>query len=122
MEHINRRICDYLEKNNIKSSQLCEILGLKKSPLTDWKNKHSRPTLAQIIAICENFGISSDYLLFGKSLKDINLSTEDREILSLFNELNSDEKKICLAYLKGFIDNEKRHTAVSDPQIKIVGK
>ncbi len=122
MEHINRRICDYLEKNNIKSSQLCEILGLKKSPLTDWKNKHSRPTLTQIIAICENFGISSDYLLFGKSLKDINLSTEDREILSLFNELNSDEKKICLAYLKGFIDNERRHTAVSDPQIKIVGK
>ena len=57
MEHINRRICDYLEKNNIKSSQLCEILGLKKSPLTDWKNKHSRPTLTQIIAICENFGI-----------------------------------------------------------------
>lgn len=122
MEHIRKRICDYLEENNIKSSQLCEILGLKKSPLTDWKNEHSRPTLAQIIAICENFGISSDYLLFGKSLKCVNLSTEDRELLSLFNELNNDEKKICLAYLKGFIDNERRHTAVSDPQIKIVGK
>ena len=35
-----KSICD---KNGITGNELGKILGLKKSPLTDWKNKKAKP-------------------------------------------------------------------------------
>lgn len=33
----NKKLLEYFKKNNIKGTEIAEILGLKKSPLTDWK-------------------------------------------------------------------------------------
>ena len=49
MEEIIRKLLGYFKENKIKGTEIAEILGLKKSPLTDWKNGHSKPTIEQLI-------------------------------------------------------------------------
>ena len=67
MTEIIRKLLEYFKKNNIKGTEIAEILGLKKSPLTDWKNGHSKPTIEQLIIICEKLALSLDELTGLKS-------------------------------------------------------
>lgn len=62
MGEIIKKLLEYFKKNNIKGTEIAEILGLKKSPLTDWKNGHSKPTIEQLIKICEKLALSLDEL------------------------------------------------------------
>lgn len=62
MTEIIKKLLEYFKKNNIKGTEIAEILGLKKSPLTDWKNGHSKPTIEQLIIICEKLALSLDEL------------------------------------------------------------
>lgn len=88
---ITKRIKGLLDKSQKNGVQLGFMLGLKKSPLTDWKNNKSKPTLEQIVNICRIFSVSSDYILFGK--KDYNEFTEDElELLENYRNLDSKGK------------------------------
>ena len=69
------RINFLCKENHITGKEIGEKLGLKKSPLTDWKNNKSKPTIDQIKTICEIFAVSADYILFGKDA-DENLTKE----------------------------------------------
>ena len=62
MEEIIRKLLEYFKENKIKGTEIAEILGLKKSPLTDWKNGHSKPTIEQLIIICKKLALSLDEL------------------------------------------------------------
>lgn len=42
------RINILCKENHITGKEIGEKLGLKKSPLTDWKNNKSKPTIDQI--------------------------------------------------------------------------
>ncbi len=66
MDDLYKRITQLTFQHNLNGKELGKLLGLRKSPLTDWKNKKSSPTLEQIILMCKIFSVSSDYLLFGK--------------------------------------------------------
>ena len=83
-----KSICD---KNGITGNELGKILGLKKSPLTDWKNKKSKPTIEQLKLICEYFAISSDELLDITVQKD-NWSDEEKEVIKNLRLLPEPEK------------------------------
>lgn len=88
MDAIVQRIKSVMEKNDINGIMLGDLLGLRKSPLTDWKNGKSRPTLEQIMTICNRLSVSPDYLLFGKR-KDLTLSENEAELLENYRELDS---------------------------------
>lgn len=60
MENIIKELLEYFKKNNIKGTEIAKMLELKKSPLTDWKNGHSKPTIEQLIIICEKLALSLD--------------------------------------------------------------
>lgn len=81
---IYERINQLCKENKITGKELGEKLGLKKSPLTDWKNQKSKPTVEQIIRICEIFAISSDHILFGKNIVDLT-NDEEKEIITAYN-------------------------------------
>lgn len=88
MSDIYERILDQTKKLGINGKELGELLGLKKSPLTDWKNKKSNPTLEQLTKMCEIFAISSDYLIFGHN----NLTENEKELLQHFQKLPDREQ------------------------------
>ncbi len=87
------RIIELTNKKNLTGKDIATVLGLKKSPLTDWKNNKSKPTLEQIITMCEFFAVSSDYLLFGIN-STIKITNEEKEILTLYNSLDEKSKTI----------------------------
>jgi len=82
------------KKKGLNGKDIAQLLGLKKSPLTDWKNEKSMPTTEQIIELCEIFAISADYLLFG--LANENLTNEEITLLSKFKELSNADKQEIL--------------------------
>ncbi|MCM1057698.1 MAG: hypothetical protein NC517_08835 [Firmicutes bacterium] len=86
MNDIYNRIVEQTEKLGINGTQLGDMLGLKKSPMTDWKNHKSNPTLEQLIRMCEIFAISADYLLFGY---ESNLTAGQLELLRTYSSLDS---------------------------------
>lgn len=47
--------------------ELTDYLNLKKSAFTDWKSGKSNSYRKYLIEIAEFFGVSIDYLVFGKS-------------------------------------------------------
>ncbi len=94
------RIVELCNKTNTKGIDLGKVLGLKKSPLTDWKNKKSNPTVEQIIKICDYFAISSDYLLFGSSSSHIEkpdledtISVDEQNIIDIYRDIDDTGKR-----------------------------
>lgn len=85
MPELYERILEQTERLGITGKQLGELLGLKKSPLTDWKNLKSSPTLEQLIKMCEIFALSSDYLLFGTVE---GLSPDQQELVQTYTKLD----------------------------------
>lgn len=60
------RIYEQCRTHKINGKQLGELLNLRKSPMTDWKNGQAKPTVEQIAKMCEIFAVSADYLILGK--------------------------------------------------------
>lgn len=94
------RIVELCNKTNTKGIDLGKVLGLKKSPLTDWKNKKSNPTVEQIIKICDYFAISSDYLLFGssssnteKSNLEDSISVDEQNLIDIYRDIDDTGKR-----------------------------
>ena len=86
MSSLYDRIIEQTKRLNMTGKELGQQLGLKKTPLTDWKNQKSCPTLEQVVMMCEIFAVSADYLIFGKSLM---LSSDENEFLENFRKLDS---------------------------------
>lgn len=84
------RIIELCKINKINGTKLGELLGLKKSPITDWKNKKAKPTLEQIEKICEIFAMSADYIIFGK--EGMELMPEERELLEAYRAAELEDK------------------------------
>ena len=113
MTNMIRRIKNITEKHGVNGIQLGKILGLKKSPLTDWKNKKAKPTLEQIIKICEYCAVSSDYLLFGKEAAGQTcLSDDEEELLNNYKSLDSRGKHKLHSIIYEELDR------ISEQQIK----
>jgi len=90
---IYKRIIQKSQENGLNGNEIGKLLGLKKSPLTDWKNGKSFPTTEQIIKLCEIFAVSADYLLFGNNN---NLSNEESTLITNFQKLSDTDKQEIL--------------------------
>lgn len=84
------RIMELCKVNKINGTKLGEILGLKKSPITDWKNQKAKPTLEQIEKMCEIFAVSADYIIFGK--ENTELTPAEQELLEAYRKAALEDK------------------------------
>ena len=107
------RINILCKENHITGKEIGEKLGLKKSPLTDWKNNKSKPTIDQIKIICEIFAVSADYILFGKNT-DESLTKEENEIIQAYKKADTRTQEIVKLNLQPYMPQE---TKLSDSQI-----
>ena len=63
MEKLINKIILLCKQKKISGVELGKLLNLKKSPLTNWKNGDTKPTLEQFIKICEILKITPNDLL-----------------------------------------------------------
>lgn len=116
MTKLYDRILQQTTQLGLTGKDLGSMLGLKKSPLTDWKNHKSTPTLEQLAKMCEIFAVSSDYLLFGK----VNtLSDSENLLLEKYNLLPPAEQKDLLEYAEYKVHQHlKKSSEVRDSKTK----
>lgn len=97
------RLLILLKNKGITGGQVAQILSLKKTPLTDWKNRHSKPTLDQIILLCEHLALSADLILLGtENISDI--SKDERELIESFRLLQTKEKYKVLGRIETYLE------------------
>lgn len=60
------RILELMKSKGVKAKDVTEHAGLGHGAITNWKTGRSKPNMDAIIKLATYFGVSADYLLFGK--------------------------------------------------------
>lgn len=76
-----------------EQQELTSYLGLKSSAYSDWKSGKSQSFRKYLIEISEFFGVSIDYLVYGKeNTHSVDLSETELRMLTAFRKLSRDDK------------------------------
>ena len=82
-------------------------MGLSGSTISDWKTKKTNPSTDKIMDICAALDITPQQLLTGEGIdddfsrhNDMDVSFEDRKMLTEYHGLGEEQQKRLLAYLK----------------------
>ncbi len=95
-------------------TNICKEMNISKQKLTNWKSGYTEPNLNDLTMLANYFDVTVDFLIGRTDDFGVNtaapmsdgLTSEERELLSLFRELSP--------YLKGMTLNAVRSWAKSD--------
>lgn len=102
MDSIGERIISLRSIKGISQRELAKHLNISSGNLSSYENNKIKPAADTIIAICNYFNISADWLLLGKNYTKDSSSDEDKVILSKnemdlikdVRKLSEEDKKI----------------------------
>lgn len=98
--YVSYKISDLCRKNKISAYKLSQITGISQSVLSDIKNMNRMPTLATLEKICSAFGITmAQFFTEDDTFPD--LSDEQKEFLSLWEDMDYEDKRLVKAFMKG---------------------
>lgn len=103
-------LCD---KNNVKPTTVAKQCGGNGNSANSWK-KGASPNSSIVVEIANYFGVSTDYLLLGKSAS---LTPEEQQLVTNFSALNHDNKIRVLERIETLLESQ---VADSRPKIKTV--
>lgn len=72
MNAILQRVYDTLKEKGLTATQMCTAIGLKQSTLSGWKSNDRQPLSEWIAPISQFLGVTSDYLLTGVNMVELN--------------------------------------------------
>lgn len=79
--------------------ELAKRAGVAPTTIYNWRDRLSSPTLSLLDAVCSSFEITViDFLLNEDEL--IALSEEQKQLMSLWNKLSSEQKKSIINLIK----------------------
>ncbi len=81
------------ELNNTSPTTVTTLLGMSKGSISNWKNGVV-PNGDAIVRFAEHFNVPTDFLLLDTPITCINLTNEEKEILTLYNSLDEKSKTI----------------------------
>lgn len=87
--------------NNTSPTAVTEFLGMSRGSMSNWK-KGTTPNGDIIVRFAEHFNVSTDYFLLGKENQN-NLSTDQQELLDLYNQLDPIKQAEFKGELKGYL-------------------
>ena len=96
-------------KNNISQEKLAKHLGLVRSSICQYEKGKRIPDYQILSKIADYFNVTVDYLLGRDEIppKDKVLSTDEKAILDLFNQVPADKQDLVLQMIKVAIENSK---------------
>lgn len=98
------QIIQQLRKNRkMSQKELGDYLGIGVSSISMWESEKREPDLNHLKAIARLFGVSTDYILFGNSNDDIELTTAEAYVLSLYRELPAESQFEIKGIMKGML-------------------
>lgn len=109
------RIVYFREKRSLSQKALADILGITANRLYYYEKDKRQPDVAMIKDIAKALSISGDDLLGtewatenipGQGAPETACATpEERELLSLYNQMNDDGKKLLLSTARTYAGN-----------------
>jgi len=63
---MKERLIQILSDNSLTYSGMAERIGYTDRAVYSWVTERNKPTVDAVIAICKEFHISADWLLFGE--------------------------------------------------------
>lgn len=114
------RILELMSKEGITAKKLTEDIGISSSAISEWKKGKAKPTSEAIIKMAKYFNVTTDYILLGVD-NNLNLSSEEKRLLEIFQKLNADDKTIligeALKLYRTYKEKEMLYVAASDGSI-----
>ena len=92
METIGQRVRALRKGKNLTLKELSEKTDIVISNIGFIENDKNKPSVANILKLCNFFNISADWLLTGKEYKN-DLSDIEKDILNRFRTLDDNQKK-----------------------------
>lgn len=95
---VARRIQQIRKDKRISQHELASVLGVTQGLISQYESAAEEPTLTILIAICDAFGCSIDYLLG----RDVDYSTDTLRgmLLAAFEKMTSDNQEMFVVVLE----------------------
>lgn len=101
------RLKQIMEDRSLSRYKLGKITGITQASLSTIMSGKCAPSLSTIDKLCKGLGISvSDFFNMADD-KPYILSTEEREALRYWNELDKSQKKMAIAFAQGLVAQAK---------------
>lgn len=98
-DFIAKRIKDLCQSRGISKYRLSQLSGISQTALSKIICKKCLPTIPTLIKICDAFQISLAQFFAGKDVM-IDLTDTQNEILSVWNDMNEEEQRIFLNFIR----------------------
>lgn len=97
--NVLERIEELRKIRNWSNNELAKQSKLPASVISNMFNRNSIPSVLTLGKICDGFGITLSQ--FFSSEKTLDLTTDQEELLDIWNLLDSHCRELGIAYLKG---------------------
>lgn len=120
------RLFQLMEERNIKATELSNATGITKGSITDWKRGKSVPSGKRLIALCNFFDVTAEYLLSTddteteqtecdneinaeafEAMRKVIIGSLSQKIISELDNLDESQKKHLLTYMKFMQEQDK---------------
>lgn len=105
-----QRLKELRRQKNLSQSELGKIVGLHYTHIGRYERGLSKPSTGTLIRLAEALGVTTDYLIEGKTDEVARAKLEDRELLLHFQEIEKlpdDDKMIVKKLIDAFIAKKK---------------
>lgn len=119
MSDLLERVYQLMKTHDIKPTQLAKQLGMSTSTFTDWSKGKGSPSLKAVMQFAEYFGVSLDYLVYGKEHQNKNIvleisNPEDDALLKSFHRLSPELRLRAISYIEGMLAAMPSSTSTED--------
>ena len=101
-----QRIAELAQERNWSNYELAKRSGVQLSTIQNMYHRNYEPTIPTLQALCKAFGISLSQFFAVGELADV--TEEQREILSLWNRLSDEQKRIVRALMGNMIRRKSK--------------
>lgn len=93
-------------EHKISQKQLADVIGVSQQSINKYENHNVEPDISTLKSLANYFNTSIDYLV---GYSDKNTSDINSELLYIFNQMTSEQKRLFIEQGKVFmrINNEK---------------
>jgi transcriptional regulator with XRE-family HTH domain len=104
------RLLELRNEKNLSQRDIAKILNISQGTYNNWENQRTQPSIEQLIALANYFGVSVDYLIGNSDDLGIitynNISNEDNKIISLLANTTPKLKQSILTILTEYFNKE----------------
>jgi transcriptional regulator with XRE-family HTH domain len=106
----SQRIRELRRQRNLSQAELGKIVGLHVTHIGRYERGTSRPSADALKRLAETLGVTTDYLIEGKSNEVAKAKLEDKDLLDMFREVEvftEEEKFVVKKILDALITKRK---------------